>query len=256
MKKMLGLPSFRKGMRGHAMCLLLLSFLLVVSGVVSAQEAGVLKQRVSYHASKQPLSKVLKEIRALTNVRFTYNNDAVRKQAAVTVDQKNVTLEQLLKLVLANTGLDFAEDMGGIVIYPHDLIQAVSVSVAFQITGQVTNSNNEPLQGATVQALGSKDGTVTTRDGVFSMMVSDKEQLRISLVGMKPVVYTSNRENAGFVKISLDTAAQVIQEVVVNGYQKIDGRMSTASTFKLNAAELIQPGNPLLIKCCREKYRA
>ena len=253
MKKMLGLPSFRKGMHGHAMCLLLLSFLLIISGVVKAQEASVLKQRVSYHASKQPLSKVLKEIRALTNVRFTYNNDAIRKQAPVTVDQKNVTLEQLLKQVLENTGLDFAEDMGGIVIYPENPIESVSISVAFQITGQVTNSNNEPLQGATVQALGSKDGTVTTRDGIFSMMVSDKEQLRVSLLGMKPVVYTPGKQNGTFIKITLDTAAQAIQEVVVNGYQKIDGRMSTASVFKLNAAELIQPGEPSIDKMLQGK---
>lgn len=253
MKKMLGLPSFRKGMRGHAMCLFLFSFLLVISGVVKAQDAKVLKQQVSYHASKQPLSKVLKEIRALTNVRFTYNNDAIRKQAAVTVDQKNGTLEQLLKQVLANTGLDFAEDMGGIVIFPEHPIESVSISVAFQITGQVINSNNEPLQGATVQALGSKDGTVTTRDGVFSMMVSDKEQLRISLLGMKPVVYTPNKGNATFVKITLDTAAQAIQEVVVNGYQKIDARMSTASVFKLTAAQLMQPGQPSIDKMLQGK---
>jgi TonB-linked SusC/RagA family outer membrane protein len=253
MRKMLGLPPFRMGMHGHAMCLLLLSFLLVISGVVQAQEPGVLKQQVSYHASKQPLSKVLKEIRTLTNVRFTYNNDAIRKQPLVTVDQKSGTLEQLLKQVLLNTGLDFGEDMGGIVIYPHDLIQSVSISIAFQVTGQVTNSSNEPLQGVTVQALDSKDGTVTTRDGIFSLMVKDKEQLRVSLLGMKPVIYTSDRANAAFVKIRLDTAAQAIQEVVVNGYQKIDGRMSTASVFKLNAAELIQPGEPSIDKMLQGK---
>jgi TonB-linked SusC/RagA family outer membrane protein len=240
-------------MRGHAMRLFLFSFLLVISGVVKAQEASVLRQRVSYHANKQPLSKVLKEIRALTNVRFTYNNDALRKQSLVTVDQKNGTLEQLLKQVLANTGLEFAEDMGGIVIYPENPIESVSVSVSFVVKGQVTNSGNEPLQGVTIQALGSKDGTVTTENGIFSMVVGEKEQLRISRLGMKPVVYTAKKENGEFIKIILDTAAQAIQEVVVNGYQKIDGRMSTASTFKLTAAELIQPGEPSIDKMLQGK---
>lgn len=252
MKKMLGLPSFGKGMQGYAMCLLLLSFLLVISNVANGQNSGILNKPVVYHASKQPLSKVLKEIRTLTNVRFTYNNDAIRKQGLVTVDQKTGTLEQLLKQILLNTGLDFAEDLGGIVIYPQHPIESVSISISFLVTGQVTNSNNEPLQGATVQALGSKDGTVTTRDGVFSMMVTDKEQLRVSLLGMKPVIYTS-KANAGFVKIVLDTAAQAIQEVVVNGYQKIDARMSTASVFKLTAAELIQPGQPSIDKMLQGK---
>ncbi|HEY9258108.1 SusC/RagA family TonB-linked outer membrane protein [Chitinophaga sp.] len=257
MKKMLGLPSFRKGMRGHAVYLLLLSFLLVMSGVVHAQDVNILKKQVSYHASKQPLLKVLKEIRALTNVRFTYNNDVIRKQSLVTVDQQSGTLEQLLKQVLVNTGLEFAEDMGGVVIYLDNPTQAVNVSenvsVSFIIKGQVTNAHGEPLQGATVQALGSKNGTVTTDNGVFSLVVAEKEQLRVSRLGMKPVVYTAKREEAMFVKIQLDTAAQAIQEVVVNGYQKIDGRMSTASTFKLSAEQLIQPGEPSIDKMLQGK---
>jgi TonB-linked SusC/RagA family outer membrane protein len=255
MKQMLGLPSLGRGMHGCAMYLLLLSFLLVISNVVRAQDPDVeiLNKRVSYHASKQPLSRVLKEIRTLTNVRFTYNNDVIRKQGVVTVNQKTGTLEDLLKQVLLNTGLDFGVDMGGIVIYPKIQITTQSISVSFLVRGQVVTAGGDPLQGATVQALGSKDGTVTTENGIFSLMVTDKEPLRVSLLGMKTVVYIPERKDAEFVKIALDTAAQAIQEVVVNGYQKIDARMSTAAIFKLSAAELIQPGQPSIDKMLQGK---
>lgn len=256
MRKMLGLPSSGKGMHGYAVYLLLLSFLLVFSNL-QAQESGVLKQRVSYHANKQPLLKVLKEVRTLTNVRFTFNNDEIRKQGAVTVDLQNGTLEQLLKQALTNTGLEFVEDLGGIAIYLKSNTQMtqeeVNARMGYIFRGQVTNSANEPLQGVTIQGLESKNGTVTAADGIFSIVIREKEQLRISRLGMKTLVFTPKSNNNSFSKIALDSAAQVINEVVVNGYTKIDARLSAASTFKLDAAQLIQPGEPTIDKMLQGK---
>ncbi|PSL46545.1 TonB-linked SusC/RagA family outer membrane protein [Chitinophaga niastensis] len=239
MKRSLGLPSVKRVMQGYAMRLLLLS-LLLVSNIVVAQEPSVLDKKVSYQASKLPLTTVLKEIRSLTNVRFTYNTDLIRRQPAVTVSLKQGTLEELLKLILANTKLQFSVDMGGIVIYPDKPQPNTSDDLSIVVTGQVRSANDEPLEGATVQALSSKEGTVTLADGMFSLVVKEKEQLRVSLVGMKTVYVTAKKVT--LLSIKMDTAAQVIQEVVVNGYQKIDARMSTAAVFKLTAAEILQPG--------------
>jgi TonB-linked SusC/RagA family outer membrane protein len=251
MKKSLGLPSVRMVMQGYAMRVLLLSLILVVSNPVMAQEPSVLDRKVSYQASKLPLVNVLKEIRTLTNVRFTYNTDLIRRQPAVTVNFKQGTLEALLKLVLANTDLEFSVDMGGIVVYPANPKATVSDGISIIVAGQVKSANGDPLQGVTIQSLGSKDGTVTMADGMFSLLVKEKEQLRISLVGMKTVYLTAKREP--FLSIRMDTVSQAIQEVVVNGYQKIDARMSTAAVFKLNAAQILQPGATSIDKMLQGK---
>ncbi|NLR57578.1 SusC/RagA family TonB-linked outer membrane protein [Chitinophaga polysaccharea] len=260
MKKMLGLPSFRRVMQGHAVPLLLLSFLLLVTGIVRAQSSySVLDSRITYHASGLPLPTVLKEIRAITKLRFTYNNDLVRKGPAVTVDQKNGTLRELLKRVLANSGLEFVEDLGGVVIYaekPTPASEKISEKeVAFRVLGQVYTNDGEPLAGATVQILGSRDGTTTATDGVFSLWMTDHQQFRVSMLGMKTVVRTVTRAEAEkvFMKIKLDTAAQAISEVVVNGYQKIDARMSTAAVYTLTAAEALQPGETSIDKMLQGK---
>jgi len=253
---MLGLPSFRRVMQGFAMPLLLLSILLLLGGRLLAQEHSVLDTKVTYKAVGLPLSTVLKEVRTLTKVRFTYNTDAIRKAPAVTVDQKNGTLRELLARILVNTGLDFTEDMLGVVIYQEN--QRASVikdRPFFMVRGQVINANNETVGGATVQVVGTKDGTVTMQDGIFSLLVQDQQQLRVSMLGMKTTLrtVTEKESNGNFIKIKLDTAAQAVQEVVVTGYQKIDARMSTASTFKLNASEIIQPGEPSIDKMLQGK---
>ncbi|MBO9731571.1 MAG: SusC/RagA family TonB-linked outer membrane protein [Chitinophaga sp.] len=259
MRKMLGLPSSGKGMHGYAVYLLLLSFLLVFSNVVQAQESGILRQRITYHANKQPLLKVLKDVRALTKVRFTFNNDEIRKQEAVTVNLQNGTLEQLLNQVLSNTGLEFTEDMGGIAIYPKSAPAGLTTTqetksiMGFVFRGQVISSGGEPLQGVTIQGMESKNGTVTTEDGIFSIVLKENEQLRVSRLGMKTKVFTPRVNNNNFSKIELDSATQSISEVVVNGYTKIDARLSAASTFKLDAAQLIQPGEPTIDRMLQGK---
>lgn len=243
MEKNWGFPSARRGLQAVAMRLPVLLLLLSLNIAAFAQDANVLNKRVSYHAQGQPLLKVLTDIRELTKVRFTYNADMIRKQSAVTVDVKAATLNEVLKLVLANTGLDFQVDLGGgVTIFPHEVSKAEEKRIMQIISGQVVTQNGSPLSGATVRTLGSKQGTVTLPDGMFSVLANENDVVQVSLVGMKTVTQSVRGQTGKLVVIRMDTASQAISEVVVNGYQKIDARMSTASVFKLSAAEVITPG--------------
>ncbi len=250
----MGLPSCRRVMRGCAMPLLLLSLLFLLTGRLQAQE-HVLSIKVTYKAVNQPLSTVLKEIRALSNVRFTFNSDQVRKAPAVTVDQQNGTLRDLLQRILSNSGLSFAEYFGGVIIYPEKPKDNPGNKLSFPVRGRVIDASGEPLGGVTVQVVGTQEGSVTLLDGLFSLLMQEHQQLKISMLGMKTTLRAVTMEEAssGIVVIRMDTAARAIQEVVVNGYQKMDARMSTASVFKLNAADIIQPGAPSLDKMLQGK---
>ncbi|MBS0027626.1 SusC/RagA family TonB-linked outer membrane protein [Chitinophaga hostae] len=243
MKKMLGFPSARRVLQGFAMRLSGLFLLLLIVAAAAAQDPDrdLLNKQVSYHAEGRPLLKVLKEIRTLTDVRFTYNLDIIRQQPAVTVNAKSTTLGELLRLILANTSLAFDVDLGGIAIYPQNRSIAPDQKVMMIVRGQVTTSSG-PLAGVTVQAINSKEGTVTTKDGLFSLAANENDQLRISMVGMKTVFHKVTTSGGDLVIIRLDTVSQAIQEVVVNGYQKIDAKMATAAIFKLDAKEVIEPG--------------
>ena len=81
------------------------------------------------------------------------------------------------------------------------------------VTGKVVSaSDNEPLIGATVQAIGSAQGTSTDLDGQFTVTVNDNvTQLRISCVGYKSQVVAVS----SYVTVALEDANTTLDEVVV-----------------------------------------
>ena len=101
------------------------------------------------------------------------------------------------------------------------------------ITGVVTDSNGEPVIGASVIEPGTTRGTVTNVDGKFSLRVSANAKVRISYVGCK----TQEVKAADNLKITLADDKALLDEVVVVGFgtQKranLTGAVSTVDVAK------------------------
>lgn len=263
MKKLQGLPFLRGALLRYArkISVLLSFFLLMATLAASAQEEeaaarGVLSRKVSYKATNAPLSKVLKDLRKKLDLRFTYNSELIGRQPAVTVSIEQGSLEALLKQLLKNTGLHYSVDMGGVTIYEDKTVNVAPADVKVTgviVRGQVTDPKGEPLGGVSIKGLESKQMTVTRADGLFMIVAKPNEQINMSLLGMKPLVYRVNPNETNVMSFKMDTIARDIQEVVVNGYQKIDPRLSTGSYYKLKAADIIEPGQPTVDKMLQGK---
>lgn len=84
------------------------------------------------------------------------------------------------------------------------------------ITGNVTDSNSQPLPGATVIVANTTRGTTTDFDGNYAINASQGEVLEISFVG-----FATTKITVGVGKIynvKLDEDAAQLDEVVVVGY--------------------------------------
>ena len=81
------------------------------------------------------------------------------------------------------------------------------------VNGKVVSAvDNEPLIGATVQAIGSSQGTATDIDGQFTVTVNDNvTQLRISCLGYKTQVVAVS----SYVTVALEEDNTTLDEVVV-----------------------------------------
>ena len=81
------------------------------------------------------------------------------------------------------------------------------------VNGKVVSAvDNEPLIGATVQAVGSSQGTATDLDGQFTVTVNDNvTQLRISCLGYKTKVVAVS----SYVTVALDEDNTALDEIVV-----------------------------------------
>ena len=113
------------------------------------------------------------------------------------------------------------------------LLLSVGVALAqTKVTGTVISQEDGlPVIGATVMVEGTKTGTTTNMDGVFSLSVPAGKKLVISYVGMKPQTVVAKPG----MKVTLESSAHVVDEVVVTGMQKVDKRLFTGSTTKIDA---------------------
>lgn len=92
---------------------------------------------------------------------------------------------------------------------------AISVSAQDQLLkGTVIDSGNEPLIGATVIATGSKSGTITDMDGIFTLNIPQGvSTIEVTYLGYKP--QTVNIAGKSDVKIVMIEDGKILGDVVV-----------------------------------------
>ncbi len=115
------------------------------------------------------------------------------------------------------------------------LCAVLSANLAFaqnaSVQGTVVDENGEPVIGASVFIKGTKTGAVTDIDGKFSLKSSAGKTLVITYVG-----YEKAEEKAkDGMRVQLVPTSHALGEVVVTGMQKMDKRLFTGATAKIDA---------------------
>lgn len=106
-----------------------------------------------------------------------------------------------------------------------------------KITGQVVDSQGEPVIGATVVEKGTTNGIVTDLDGNFSLSVSSAGKIQISYVGFQTQEINIGA-NRSF-KIVLKEDTELLDEVVVMAYnstvkRKLTNAVTTVDTKQIS----------------------
>jgi tonB-linked outer membrane protein, susC/ragA family len=104
-----------------------------------------------------------------------------------------------------------------------------------KVTGVVTSSEDgQPVTGVSVKVVGTTVGALTNLDGVFTITVPNlNSRLQFTYIGMLPKTVKASAQ----MKVVLEPDSKVLGEVVVTGMQKMDKRLFTGSTSKIDAAK-------------------
>ena len=117
---------------------------------------------------------------------------------------------------------------------------SISLFAQKQVSGVVVDGNGEPIIGASIQAKGTTQGTISDYDGKFEMSVPESvKTLVVSFVGMT----TQEVEAAENIKVVLTENTEIIQEVVVTGYGNVT-KGSFAGSAQAVSAENIEKKSP------------
>ena len=117
------------------------------------------------------------------------------------------------------------------------------------ISGSVSDESGNPIPGATVVVEGSNMGVVTDFDGNYQIDASTGDQLTFSSLGFASQTITVGNQDQ--INVTLVTSIDILDEVVVSGYQTqsrrtLSGAIGTVDTeeaFKTqvtNSAEALQ----------------
>jgi TonB-dependent starch-binding outer membrane protein SusC len=107
----------------------------------------------------------------------------------------------------------------------------------FPVTGKVTDNTGKPLEGVTVQVKGTSTTAITKSDGSFSIIApSGSSVLVFSYVGFTATEVSIR--NKGEVSLSLTSADNTMDQVVVIGYGTVKKRDVTGAVAGINQKDI------------------
>ncbi len=195
--------------------------------------------QVTFAGKDVPLEKVFEAIKKQTGYSFLYNSDLIKKARPVTIDVKNVPVEQVLTECLKGQPFEFNIESRTIFILPKKNDQPTALNSNPQIThikqidvtGRVLNEKGDPVGGVTITIKGTNTITTTNSNGEFSLKSVDPEA---TLVFTHVSLETFELKVSGRseLAISLKTKVSALGDVTITvntGYQQIPRERATGS---------------------------
>ena len=151
------------------MKLTVLMLTVCLSQVFAATYAQTAKLTVS--AKNETLENVLKQIEKQSEFLFFYNLEEINKNEKISIDKKNVDIEDLLKAITNKTGLKYTiKDRHIVLTSEHSPVSAGTTQQTRKVTGVVSDAMG-PVAGANVIEKGTSNGTTTDIDGKYLSLI-------------------------------------------------------------------------------------
>ena len=214
--------------------------LLIIFVVLLGTSREILAQKISIHMNNATLEEVLKKIKKKTKYDMMYQMKDVKEidnRQSVHFDETE--LQEVLAFCLQGLPLDFYIYNQTIIITKKNTIPIPTMRT---IKGVIQDENGITLPSATILVKGSNRGTISDKNGQFSIRIPEGENtiLITSYVGKKPCHTTVTQEDS--YTITLPTDVSEVEDVIVNGYQIIAKNEMTGATSTVNAQDIRTPG--------------
>jgi TonB-linked SusC/RagA family outer membrane protein len=224
-----------------------LTAILLFAACITASANGY-SQKVTISEKNVPLEKVFKQIKKQTGYVFFYDEAWMKQARKVTVNVVDSPLEEVLKICFKNQLLTFS--IVGTTVVLTQSIAAIPSKVneevripappPFTVTGKITDTDGNPLEGVSVLLKSTNRGVTTKKDGTFTIQVPDGgDVLVISYVGFENVQLTVRKSSVQ--DITMRQKETKGDEIVVIGYgtqrkKDLTGSVGSVTMTDLNKA--------------------
>lgn len=219
----------RSGRRMIRQALCLLFFLSISLNAFS---------QITLNQKNQTLRHLLKQIERVSEYKFFFSDDLPNLEQKVSLNVKNATIEETMKVLLKNTKLSYDIKKDNIVVLVERENQQNGDNRIITISGTVYDMTDTPIIGANVVVKGSSNGVITDLDGKFTLdKVPANAVLQISYIGYETKELKATDKSIA--KVILKDESKLLNEVVVVGYgvQKKINLTGAVSMVKGDALE-------------------
>ncbi len=226
-----------------------LTTLLLLLAIMQVS-ASSFAQRLSLSAKNAPLEKVFKEIRKQSGYDFVFTTATLNNSRRVSINVKNVGIEDVLKLVFDGQPLDYSINDKSVVVSKKERTVLEKLILIFQridIQGKIADEHGLPLSGATIHIVGTKKTYTSNTDGSFALTdVDEKATLEISYIGYATITVKAKGNLSNLVLLKSNSK---LDEVQVIAYGTTTRRLNTGAVNNIKAEDIAkQPvSNPLAV---------
>lgn len=184
------------------------------------------KTKVTLNLKEVTLNEVIAELKKQTGYDFFYNSELAKSKGKISVQAKDKEVTVLLDELLPKLGLEYAISQSLISIREKKTIQLMT------ITGKVFDEKGNPIPGATIVIHGTTQGVASDNEGKFSISVRPDDILQVSFIGYKPEIVPIKGKTK--INVTLNPTAENIEEVqvVAFGTQKKESVVSAITTVR------------------------
>lgn len=239
--------------RLYARILLKLKLTLIILTTVILQSSAASFAQITINEKSASLESVLQKIRKQSGYDFFYSNNMLKNTKPVSINVKNASVEEVLKLSFKDQPLSYTIEQKAIVLRYNNEPERV-VFLQKTITGKILDETNSPIPGASIRVKGMPAAPIAISDGNGNFMISAKDDqiLIVSYLGYQ----TQEVAIAGKklpLTIRMEVAESALKEVkVINtGLFKKSTESFTGASTTVTADELAANGNRNLITSLR-----
>lgn len=181
--------------------------------------SGYSQSELTIRLKNVSFEQVIDEIMSQSEYDFFYSAELFEDVPKVTINFKKVSLDTLLKNILPNNFIFEIRDKEVIIKKKPNNFSAVSedkleTQQIRTISGMITDSDGNPLPGASISEVGTANGTVSDFDGKYTIeLVNEDAVLKVSFIGFVTSELTVGSSDS--MDFSLAVEDSFLNEIVV-----------------------------------------
>jgi len=225
--------------------LMLVSALDITAGNTNSYSQSI---KMSIKLKDVSLEDVIWSIKKQTEFSFFYNTEDIKGIDRLTLNCKDVLVEEVLMKCLKGTDLTYELVNKTVIIKktenPGTKGYGEQQPLKKLIKGKVTDSAGKPLPGVTITIVGTTKGVITDIDGTYSIEANPSDKLVFSFIGMESQIVDIGNQKT--VNIQMKDKSQELEGVTVTAFGQQQKKREVVGSFTtIKPAELKVPSSNL-----------